>query len=84
MRLRELNYNLAKRLFDQLRLIGQNYMGDFYPLTVYSLQNNVWVAWQYNLPDAGEGLIQAFHRDGCDLITKAFGSMVLTRQQSLR
>ena len=41
---------------------GRNYLGDFYPLTDYSLENEVWLAWQYDRPEAGEGLVQAFRR----------------------
>ena len=33
MRQKDLNYELARRLFAQLRRIGPNYLGDFYPLT---------------------------------------------------
>jgi alpha-galactosidase len=36
--------------------------GDYYPLTPYSLTNNVWMAWQFDRPDTGEGFVQAFRR----------------------
>jgi alpha-galactosidase len=36
--------------------------GDYYPLTPFSLENDVWIAWQFDLPAAGEGVIQAFRR----------------------
>ena len=72
MRRKDLNYDLARRLFAQLKQIGPNYLGDFYPLTEYNLANDVWMAWQYHRPDAGEGLIQAFRRDNCDEPKKTF------------
>ena len=62
MRRTDLNYALARRLFAQLRQIGPNFLGDFYPLTDYSLANDVWMMWQYDRPDAGEGMVQAFRR----------------------
>jgi alpha-galactosidase len=62
MRRKDLNYPLAKRLFAQLKRVGPNYLGDFYPLTSYSLANDVWLAWQYDRPEAGEGAVQAFRR----------------------
>jgi alpha-galactosidase len=62
MRSRDLNYELARRLYTQLRRINTNYLGDFYPLTPYDLRNDVWMAWQYDRPDAGEGMVQAFRR----------------------
>jgi alpha-galactosidase len=38
------------------------YYGDYYPLTPYSLENNVWAAWQFDRPDLGEGVLQVFRR----------------------
>ncbi|MDI9603612.1 MAG: alpha-galactosidase [Acidobacteriota bacterium] len=58
--------------FDELRrLMGQwervapvMMMGDYYPLTEYSLANDVWIGWQFDLPDEGRGVIQVFrHAD---------------------
>lgn len=40
-------------------------LGDFYPLSPYSLANDVWLAWQFHCPDLEEGVVQAFRRDGC-------------------
>jgi alpha-galactosidase len=37
-------------------------MGDYYPLTPYNPGNDVWMAWQFNRPEAGEGAVQAFRR----------------------
>ena len=62
MRRKDLNYELARRLFAQLRQVGPNYLGDFYPLTPYSLAGEAWMAWQYDRPEAGQGMVQAFRR----------------------
>ena len=72
MRRKDLNYALARRLFSQLRQVGANYLGDFYPLTPYSLDGDVWMAWQYDRPEAGEGMVQAFRRDRSEEAAKAF------------
>ncbi|MEI6970317.1 MAG: alpha-galactosidase [bacterium] len=72
MRKKELNYALAKRLFAQLRQIGLNFLGDFYALTDYSLANSVWMAWQYDRPEAGEGMVQAFRRPDSPFVTAQF------------
>jgi alpha-galactosidase len=37
--------------------------GDYYPLTPYSLAKDVWLAWQFDRPELGEGAIQAFRRE---------------------
>lgn len=46
--------------------------GDYYPLTGYSLQHDQWIAWQFNRPDQGGGVVQAFRRGKCDESTKTF------------
>ena len=40
-------------------------MGDFYPLTYYSLGKDAWMAWQFDSPEKGEGVVQAFRREKC-------------------
>jgi len=35
---------------------------DFYPLTEYSLENDVWMAFQFDRPDQGSGVVLAFRR----------------------
>jgi len=37
--------------------------GDFYPFTDYSLDQTVWAAWQFDRPDLGQGMVQAFRRN---------------------
>ena len=72
MRDTNLNYRLAEKLFKQLKAIQPNYFGDFYPLTPYSLSNNVWLAWQYNRPEAGTGVVQVFRRPESNEESEAF------------
>lgn len=57
------DYDLLKRLVAQQKLISEFYTGDFYPLTDYSLKNDVCMAWQYDRPETGEGVVQAFRRE---------------------
>ena len=72
MRRTDLDYRLAERLFAQLRQVGPNYLGEFYPLTPYNLANDVWLAWQYDRPEAGSGVVQAFRRPENGEVTKTF------------
>jgi alpha-galactosidase len=37
-------------------------LGDYYPLTPYSLEKTAWIAWQFDEPQQG-GVVQAFRRD---------------------
>ena len=46
------------------------FRGDFYPLTPYSTSQKVWIAWEFNRPDLGQGMIQAFRRSENDSTTK--------------
>lgn len=62
LRSKEIPYDLLRRLLAQWRRIGEYYFGDYYPLTPYNLVADVWLAWQFDRPDLGEGMVQAFRR----------------------
>jgi alpha-galactosidase len=62
MRRKDLDFALLRRVLGQWRKFAPNYFGDYYPLTPYSLDKSAWIAWQFDRPDAGEGMIQAFRR----------------------
>jgi alpha-galactosidase len=66
MRMKDLNYELARKLTKEWRQVSPCYLSDYYPLTPYSLEKNVWMAWQFDVPETGEGLVQAFRRDECE------------------
>ncbi|MBM3847022.1 MAG: hypothetical protein FJ405_12150 [Verrucomicrobia bacterium] len=72
MRDTKLNYRVAERLFNELKAVQPNYLGDFYPLTSYSLLNDVWLAWQYDRPESGTGVVQAFRRPASGEHTMTF------------
>jgi uncharacterized sulfatase len=38
------------------------YYGDYYPLTPWTRDNKAWMAWQFDRPETGDGLVQAFRR----------------------
>jgi len=56
----------ARRLVGQWRQVSADYYGDYYPLTPYSATNDQWLAWQFDRPESGEGMVQAFLRPRCD------------------
>jgi alpha-galactosidase len=59
------DFSLHRKLIDQWRSVRQIILeGDFYPLTPYGATNDVWMAWQYDRPEQGEGVVQAFRRAG--------------------
>ena len=44
------------------KYVGPAYLGDYWPLTPYSLDEDVWMAWQFDQPEEGKGIIEAFRR----------------------
>lgn len=61
----DLNYELLRQLNREWREIAPCYLGDYWPLTPYRKTEDVWMAWQFDLPDAGKGMVQAFRRKNC-------------------
>lgn len=61
----DLDFAEIRRLVEAWRELSRQYTGDFYPLTPYSQAADVWIAWQFNRPEAGEGAVQAFRRPEC-------------------
>jgi alpha-galactosidase len=62
MRDPNLNYAALRRLTGYWKRVNRFYSGDYYPLTPYSLDSGVWMAWQFHRPDLGAGMVQAFRR----------------------
>lgn len=59
----DLDYPLLRRMIAEFRTVEPYLLGDYYPLTPYSLEKNVWMAWQFDRPERGEGFVQAFRRE---------------------
>jgi alpha-galactosidase len=73
VRRKDLDYDELRRLTAQLRESAPYFvLGDFYPLTPYSLGADTWMAWQYDRPEQGNGIVQAFRREGNSESKKSF------------
>jgi alpha-galactosidase len=72
LRRKDLDYNLLRRFIAQWRHVADNYYGDFYPLTPYRTENDVWMAWQFDRPQAGEGMVQIFRRPESPMVSASF------------
>jgi alpha-galactosidase len=59
------DYTEARTLFNQWRQIAPYFIGDFYPLTPYSLSEYAWMGWQYNRPEQTDGLLVVFRHAMC-------------------
>ena len=51
-----------RRGYTEARRVGPLLLGDYCPLTPYSLDKSSWIAWQFHRADLNEGVIQAFRR----------------------
>jgi alpha-galactosidase len=61
-RKKDLDYPLIRRMISEFRRVEPYLLGDYYPLMPYSLENDVWIAWQFDRPETGEGMVQVFRR----------------------
>lgn len=61
-RRQDLDYALLRKLVAQRDEVVPNYWGDYYPLTPWSAESDAWIAWQFNRPEEGQGVVQAFRR----------------------
>jgi alpha-galactosidase len=53
----------TKRAYDENRKVAPYMLGDYYPLTAYSLRPGDWIAWQFDRPELKGGVVQAFRHD---------------------
>jgi len=58
----DLDYDLLRKLAVETRLATPYYWGDYYPLAPYCISEDAWIAWQFNRPERGDGIVEAFRR----------------------
>ncbi|MDO8303850.1 MAG: alpha-galactosidase, partial [Sedimentisphaerales bacterium] len=46
--------------------------GDFYPLSTFDTSNTIWFAYQWNYPEAGKAILQAWRRPSCTETSKTY------------
>jgi alpha-galactosidase len=59
------NAEALKKAYSECAEVAPFMLGDYYPLTPYNRQLDQWLAWQFNRPEKGDGMIQAFKRKNC-------------------
>lgn len=72
VRRRDLDYAMIRRVLGQWRRYADCYLGDYHPLTPYNLDPTLWIAWQFDVPEEGRGLVQAFRRERSPYETARF------------
>jgi alpha-galactosidase len=76
-------YDWMRTMVSQLKLVRPYYYGDYYPLLPCSANSDCatdpskersaafeWAAWQFNRPEDGDGMVQAFRREESDEAAK--------------
>jgi alpha-galactosidase len=53
---------ITRGYYEECKGVAPFMLGDYYPLTPYSLELDAWIAWQFNRPEEGDGMVQAFRR----------------------
>ncbi len=61
-RLQRAGIDRQLELISQWRTVANFYYGDFFPLTEYTDDEGMWMAWQWAKPDGTAGIVQAFRR----------------------
>jgi alpha-galactosidase len=72
LRRTDLDYELLRKGFKEWQVIKPYFYGDFYPMTDYSLADDVWMGWQFNDPAQKGGFVQAFRRAKCSTESAIF------------
>jgi alpha-galactosidase len=57
-----LDWDKIRQLCAQWQQVMPYYYGDFYPLMKINRENDAWVAWQFDRPEQGDGIVQGFRR----------------------
>jgi alpha-galactosidase len=54
-----------KPLVEQARQLQPYFLGDYYPLTPYSVADTDWLAIEFNRPEQADGVVLAYRRPAC-------------------
>jgi alpha-galactosidase len=66
------DWQLLRRMTAEWWQVAHCLLGDYYPLTPHDCTSQeVWLAWQFDRPETGEGMVQAFRRRASATATMA-------------
>ena len=57
-----IDYAMLRQTKSDWRAVADLMLGDYYPLTEWSIDKGKWIAFQFDRPDMGKGMLQAFRR----------------------
>jgi alpha-galactosidase len=56
------DWELYRAMTEEWGRVADCYYGDFYPLTRCTVESDDWIAWQFDRPELGKGMLQVFRR----------------------
>jgi alpha-galactosidase len=62
LRDQKVDYDHLRRLTNEFWRVARYFVGDYYPLTQFTSGTDSWMGWQFNRPEQGDGVVQAFLR----------------------
>jgi alpha-galactosidase len=78
------DYAMLRKAYADWKKVARCFLGDYYPLTPHSLEKNAWIGWQFDLPETGAGMVQAFRREACLEKTRVLKLRGLTPKATYR
>jgi alpha-galactosidase len=58
----DVDYGMIRKVMAEWREVAELFLGDFYPLTPWTLDKKEWIGFQFDKPEAGRGFVQVFRR----------------------
>lgn len=58
----DIDYAMLRRTKSDWSAVADLMLGDYYPLTQWTLDKTKWIAFQFDRPELGKGMFQAFRR----------------------
>ncbi len=68
----QVDWEQMRRRIADWKQVADDFLGDYYPLTPYSLSEHDWIAWQFDRRETGSGMVQAFRRANSDEVSRRF------------
>jgi alpha-galactosidase len=66
------NAEAQKKAYGECSKIAPYMLGDYFPLTPYSLELDQWIAWQFDRKELDGGVVQAFRRNASPVASMTF------------
>lgn len=72
LRRKDFDYDELRKAVAQFERVSPSFLDDYYPLTPYNSGHDAFMAWQYHSPQSGKGVVQAFRREECPVVSAKF------------